>query len=95
MGHVNKVLLIGRVEAQPTLTKTKDGGSIVVLSLCTDVPSGDARCVTRHTVQVFDREAETCADQLAAGRLVYVEGRIADDGVIVASQIHFLGRKPA
>lgn len=107
-GTVNKVILIGRLGSDPNLRYTAGGTAVVQLSVATNdrVPAGEGNWEEKtewHRVVVFGKNAENCANYLAKGRLVYVEGRLQtrqwedNQGVrrytteIVAREVGFLG----
>ena len=78
---INKVILIGRLGADPDVRYSQDGTPIVNFTMATDEPvrSADGTWETRaewHRVVVFRKLAETCANILGKGRLVYVEGKL-------------------
>lgn len=81
---LNKVMLIGRLGADPDSKYTGGGGSGVAvcrLRIATDdsYTDRDGQRVERtewHTVVAFNRLAETCANFLGKGSLVYVEGSL-------------------
>lgn len=79
---LNKVLLIGRLGADPELKYGQGGGSAIVrLRVATDDSYVDreGQRVDRtewHTVVAFNRLAENCSNFLGKGSLVYVEGSL-------------------
>ncbi|MDR2124821.1 MAG: single-stranded DNA-binding protein [Desulfovibrio sp.] len=78
---VNKVILIGRLGRDPELRYTSNGLPIANLRIATDESYTDregnrVEKTEWHTVVVFQREAENCANYLSKGRLVYVEGSL-------------------
>jgi len=78
---LNKVMLIGRLGKDPELRYTQTGSPVASLRLATDesYTDKDGNRVERtewHTVVVFERDAENCANYLAKGSLVYVEGSL-------------------
>ncbi|SMC24516.1 single-strand binding protein [Desulfacinum hydrothermale DSM 13146] len=78
---MNKVILIGRLGADPDIRYTQSGTAVVRFNLATNerVPAGEGNWEERtewHRVVVFGRQAEACGNYLAKGRLVYVEGRL-------------------
>ena len=78
---INKVILVGRLGADPEVRYTQDGTMVTNFRLATDETRKDkngAR-VTKtewHRIVTFGKLAEICGNYLAKGRLVYVEGRI-------------------
>lgn len=78
---VNKVILVGRLGRDPELRYASSGMPIANLRIATDESyvDRDGNKVERtewHTVVVFQRAAENCANYLAKGSLVYVEGSL-------------------
>jgi single-strand DNA-binding protein len=80
-GTINKVILIGRLGADPDVRYMADGTPVVNFNMATNEPvrSADGTWEERaewHRVVVFRKLAETCANLLGKGRLVYVEGKL-------------------
>lgn len=78
---VNKVILVGRLGRDPELRYTSTGMPVANLRIATDesYTDRDGQRVERtewHSVSVFQRAAENCANYLAKGSLVYVEGSL-------------------
>lgn len=79
---VNKVILIGRLGAEPESRAFPDGGSICNLSVATsetwkDKQSGDRKERTEwHRVVLRNRLGEVAQQYLHKGSQVYLEGRI-------------------
>lgn len=78
---LNKVILIGRLGADPDVRYTQSGLAVVRFNLATNewVSVGEGQREERtewHRVVVFGKTAENCANYLSKGRLVYVEGRL-------------------
>jgi single-strand DNA-binding protein len=78
---LNKVMLIGRLGRDPELKYTSAGMPMTSLRIATDESYTDreGQRVERtdwHSVIVFQRLAENCANYLAKGSLVYVEGNL-------------------
>ncbi len=78
---LNKVMLIGRLGADPEVRYTPDGAMITTFRLATDEQwkdkSGERVQRTEwHRIVTFGRLAEICGNYLNKGKLVYVEGRI-------------------
>lgn len=107
---LNKVMIIGRLGRDPELRYASNGTPMGNLRIATDESYTDreGNKVDRtewHTVVVFQRQAETCANYLAKGSLVFVEGSLQTrkwqdkDGQdrysteIKASRVQFLDRK--
>ena len=106
-GSVNKVILVGRLGADPDVRSTKDGGSVAAFNLATtESVKKDNEWVDQpewHRVVAFGKTAENCGTYLSKGSQIYVEGSLRTrqwedkDGVkrytteIVAREIQFLG----
>ena len=78
---LNKVMLIGRLGRDPELRYSQSGLPIANLRLATDESYVDkeGNKVERtewHSIVVFQRQAENCANYLAKGSLIYVEGSL-------------------
>lgn len=78
---LNKVMIIGRLGRDPELRYSQTGAPICSLNVATDESYLDreGNKVERtewHRVSVFQRAAENCANFLAKGSLVYVEGSL-------------------
>jgi single-strand DNA-binding protein len=80
-GTINKVMLIGRLGADPDVRYMADGTPVVNFNMATNEPvrSADGTWEERaewHRIVAFKKLAETCANLLGKGRLVYVEGKL-------------------
>ena len=78
---VNKVILVGRLGADPEVRYTPDGTMIVNFRMATDESyknkQGEKVSKTEwHRIVVFGRLAEICGNYLGKGRLVFIEGRL-------------------
>lgn len=78
---LNKVMLIGRLGADPELRYMQSGDAVANMNVATDESytdrSGNKVEKTEwHRVVVFQRQAENCANFLAKGSMVYVEGSL-------------------
>ena len=78
---LNKVMIIGRLGRDPELRYTQSGSPVATLNVATDesYTDRDGNKVDRtewHRVSVFQRQAENCANFLAKGSLIYVEGSL-------------------
>jgi single-strand DNA-binding protein len=78
---LNKVMLIGRLGRDPELKYATTGMPIATMRIATDesYTDRDGQRQERtewHSVVVFQRLAENCANYLAKGSLVYVEGSL-------------------
>ena len=77
---LNKVMLIGRLGADPEIRYTADGTPVANFNLATDTPikKGDQwdSETEWHRIVAWRRLAEICNEYLSKGRQVYVEGRL-------------------
>lgn len=79
---VNKVILLGRLTADPEVRALPSGSHVASMRLATNVYAGKEEDGSRkeltefHSLVAFDRQAELAGDLLRSGRLVYVEGRL-------------------
>ncbi|OAI14056.1 single-stranded DNA-binding protein [Methylomonas lenta] len=82
---LNKVMLIGRLGADPEIRYMPSGDSIATLNVATsrrwkDRNSGERKEETEwHRVTFFGPVAKVCGDYLKKGSQVYIEGRIKTD----------------
>ena len=83
MSDLNKVLLIGRLTADPS-----NAGGYCCLFVRTSTPDA-----VTHQVLVDGVKAKRCLEHLKAQRLVYIEGTLQDSGHIKATMVTFLGEK--
>lgn len=105
-------MIIGRLGRDPELRYATSGTPMANLRIATDesYTDRDGNKVERtewHSVVVFQRQAENCANYLAKGSLVYVEGSLQTrkwqdqqgqdryTTEIRANRIQFLDRKGA
>jgi single-strand DNA-binding protein len=88
MKDVNKIILIGRLGADPILRETKTGAVVVHFPVATarrvkpteptdEEPKTEKTEETQwHRIVAWGRQGETCAQYLKKGQKVYVEGSI-------------------
>ncbi|MEK2645093.1 single-stranded DNA-binding protein [Bdellovibrio sp. BCCA] len=107
MSGVNKVILVGRLGADPEVKAIGSGSTVARLNIATSetwVKDGQRQEKTEwHRVTVWGKLAEICGKHLAKGRQVYVEGKLQTrqwedqqgqkryTTEIVASTVQFLG----
>lgn len=75
----NKVILIGRVVADPELRYTPTGKPVVNFAIAVDRPKfGDAQEKTTDFINIvaWQKLAEICANYLTKGKLIAVDGRL-------------------
>lgn len=81
-GTVNKVVLLGRLGADPEVRYMPSGGAVTNLRLATNEGYKDKNTnefvdtTEWHRVVLFNRLAEIAGEYLKKGGLVYIEGRI-------------------
>jgi single-strand DNA-binding protein len=81
MAGVNKVILIGNLGRDPELRYTQGGQAVANFTLATTEnwtnKTGEREERTEwHRIVAWGRTAELCAQYLAKGRTVYLEGRL-------------------
>lgn len=102
---LNRIVLIGRLTADPQLRYTQSGIAVANFTLAVDRPFTNQQG-ERETdfinIVVWRKQAENCANYLAKGRLAAVDGRLqirsydAQDGTrrwmteVVADTVTFL-----
>ena len=109
MAGINKVILIGNLGHDPELRYTAGGTAVANFTLATTESWNNQKSGQReertewHRVVAWGRVAELCAEYLAKGRTVYVEGRLQTrewedkegqkrrSTEIVAQTVQFLG----
>ena len=79
--YVNKVFIIGNLTRDPELRELPAGGSVCSFSVATNraykkADGTKAEQTEFHSVVVFGKQAEACAQYLARGSQVHVEGRL-------------------
>jgi len=79
--NLNKVLILGRLTADPQLRSTASGTQVASFSVATNRvwndPSGTKKESTEfHNVVVWGRQAEVASRFLVKGSLVLIEGRL-------------------
>lgn len=111
MAGVNKVILIGNLGRDPELRYTQSGQPVANFTLATTETwnkrdgGGREEKTEWHRIVAWGRTGELCAQYLAKGRTVYVEGRLQTrewedrEGKkqrtteVVAQTVQFLGGK--
>jgi single-strand DNA-binding protein len=82
MGSVNKVILVGNLGRDAELRYTPGGTAVANLRIATtetwtDRSSGQRQEHTEwHSVDLWDKQAETLQEYLRKGRQIYVEGSL-------------------
>ena len=97
---VNKVLLLGRLGADPEVKYTPSGEAVCNFSVAT---SYDKEHTEWHNIVVWKKQAEACGQYLGKGSQVFIEGYLRTrnwddrDGnkryrtEIVAQRVDFIG----
>ncbi|HWU43244.1 MAG TPA: single-stranded DNA-binding protein [Bdellovibrio sp.] len=104
---VNKVIIVGRLGADPEVKAVGSGSTVARLNIATSeswVKDGQRQEKTEwHRVTVWGKLAEICGKHLSKGRQVYVEGKLQTrpwedqqgnkryTTEIVANTVQFLG----
>jgi single-strand DNA-binding protein len=77
---VNKVILVGRLGADPEIRYTLEGKPVATMRIATNEVinrGGTKETLTEwHRVVAFGRLAEICGEYLKVGTQVYIEGRL-------------------
>jgi single stranded DNA-binding protein (ssb) len=77
---VNKVILVGRLGADPEIRYTLEGKPVATMRIATNEVinrRGTKETLTEwHRVVAFGRLAEICGEYLKVGTQVYLEGRL-------------------
>ena len=113
MPNYNKVFLMGNLTRDPELRFTTSGAPVTNLRLAinrvyTNGTGERKEEVCFLTVVVWGKQAESCAEYLAKGRPVFVEGRLRTRSIpsqneeerhktvleIIADRVQFLGSRP-
>lgn len=80
-GSVNKVILIGRLGADPEVRYTPSGAPVANFRMATSETWNDKQGQRQektewHRIVVWGKLAELCGEYLSKGRLVFIEGRL-------------------
>ena len=100
----NKVIMAGNLTQDPELRYTASGKAVANMRIAVNEKYGDKDETLFIDVVVWNKQAESCAQYLAKGRQVLIEGRLQErtwesDGQtrrkteIVAQTVKFLGSK--
>jgi single-strand DNA-binding protein len=81
MSGVNKVIVVGRLGADPEVKTVTGGTTVARLSIATSENWTDREGQKQertewHRIVVWGKMGETCGKYLSKGRQVYVEGRL-------------------
>ncbi len=81
MAGVNKVILIGRLGADPEIRYTPNGSAVATFRIATSEnwtnKDGEREERTEwHRIVAFGRLGEICGEYLSKGKQVYIEGRL-------------------
>ena len=81
MAGVNKVILVGRLGADPEVRYTNTGTPVANFNIATSTnftdKSGEKTERTEwHRIVAFGKLGEICGEYLAKGKQVYIEGRL-------------------
>lgn len=100
---MNQVILIGRLARDPELRFTAGSGkAVATFSIAVNRPFSKEKEADFFRVVVFGKTGENCANYLAKGRLVAVQGRIQNNNYetqsgekrytteVIADQVEFL-----
>lgn len=99
---MNSVVLIGRLARDPELRFTTSGKAVATFSVAVNRPFSKTKEADFFNVVVWGKSAENCANYLAKGRLVGINGRLQSRSYetqngdkryvteVVADQVEFL-----
>jgi single-strand DNA-binding protein len=99
---INSVILIGRLAKDPELRFTASGKAVCQFSIAVNRPFSKTNEADFFNIVVWGKVAESCANYLAKGRLVGIEGRLQTRSYenqagekkyvteVVANQVEFL-----
>ncbi len=81
MAGVNKVIIVGRLGANPEVRKVNSGQSVAHFNVATsenwvDNQGQKQERTEWHRIVVWGKLADICGQHLSKGRQVYVEGRL-------------------
>lgn len=77
MANLNRIILAGRLAADPEARTTVDGLPITKFRLAVDRPySGGEKAADLFDVVAWRRLAEVCGEYLKKGQLILVEGQV-------------------
>jgi len=81
MSGVNKVILLGRLGADPEMRFTSNGTAVANFRIATSErwtnPDGEKEERTEwHRIVAFGKLGEICGEYLTKGKQVYIEGRL-------------------
>jgi len=110
-GNINRVVLVGNLTRDPELRHTPSGTPVCSLRLAVNTRRKDdsGQWVDKPNyfdITVWGQQGENCAQYLAKGRPVAIDGRLewreweAQDGAkrqaveVVADSVQFLGGRP-
>lgn len=84
MAYLNKVLLIGRLGADPEIRSTQTGAKVATFRMAVSRwwknADGERQEATEWiNIESWGRLAELCENYLNKGRLIYIEGRLQTD----------------
>lgn len=99
---INRIILIGRLAKDVDLRFTASGKAVCQFSIAVNRPFSKEKEADFFNVVVWNKAAENCANYLAKGRLVGLEGRLQSKSYesqtgekkyvteVVADQVEFL-----
>jgi single-strand DNA-binding protein len=81
MSGINKVIIIGRLGADPEVKTISSGNTVARLSIATSESWKDQQGQRQertewHRVVVWGKQAELCGQYLSKGRQAFIEGRL-------------------
>lgn len=80
-GTLNKVILIGRVGTDPSLSYVKSGAPVLKFTVATSDEGRDGKEITDwHKIVMWGKRAEEVSQLISKGCLVLIEGQIKTRG---------------
>ena len=84
MASVNRVIVMGNLTRDPELRYTPGGAAVTSFGLAINRRAGNGARAGKEEATFIDvvawgKQAETCSEYLAKGRLVLIEGRLRQE----------------
>jgi single-strand DNA-binding protein len=84
MASVNRVIVMGNLTRNPELRYTPGGAAVTSFGLAINRRAGNGARAGKEEATFIDvvtwgKQAETCSEYLAKGRLVLIEGRLRQE----------------
>ena len=76
---MNKIVIIGRLCADPELKQTQNGTSLVEVSVAVDRRTNGEKATDFFPVQFWNKTAEFVAQYFHKGKLIAIDGRMQNE----------------